>query len=71
MTARCGSCTPNSRIILNPDLSKAPRTCIEYVIIHELCHLVHHNHNGKFLALQAKEMLDWEKWKERLERMLV
>jgi predicted metal-dependent hydrolase len=68
MTTCWGSCTPKGRIILNPLLIKKPRPCIEYVIMHELCHLVHHSHNAKFLALQSKEMPDWEKWKERLER---
>jgi predicted metal-dependent hydrolase len=44
-------------------LIKAPRGCIEYVIIHELCHLIHNNHTQKFIDLQTKEMPDWEKWK--------
>ena len=41
MALRWGSCTPKGKIILNPELIKAPKGCIEYVIIHELCHLVH------------------------------
>ncbi|WP_318349369.1 YgjP-like metallopeptidase domain-containing protein [Aquipluma nitroreducens] len=43
---------------------------IKYVIIHELCHLVHHDHTQKLIDLQTKEMLDWEKWKMKLERLL-
>ena len=70
MKQRWGSCTPNGKIILNPELIKAPKRCIEYVIIHELCHLIHHDHTQKFLDLQTKEMPDWEKWKMNLERML-
>lgn len=70
MPTRWGSCTPKGRIILNPELIQAPKACIEYVIIHELCHLVHRYHNEKFFTLQAKEMPDWEKWKGRLERLL-
>ncbi|PLX05345.1 MAG: metal-dependent hydrolase [Marinilabiliales bacterium] len=70
MSNRWGSCTPKGKIILNTELIKAPRPCIEYVIIHELCHLVHHNHTGKFIELQTKEMPDWEKWKEKLENLL-
>jgi hypothetical protein len=70
MPSRWGSCTPIGKIILNPELIKAPKPCIEYVIIHELCHLVHTNHNEKFFNLQTKEMPDWEKWKKKLENLL-
>ena len=70
MPTRWGSCTAKGKIILNPELIKAPKGCIEYVIIHELCHLVHHDHTQKFLDLQTKEMPDWEKWKMKLEKLL-
>jgi predicted metal-dependent hydrolase len=70
MSTRWGSCTPKGKIILNPELIKAPKGCIEYVIIHELSHLVHHNHTLKFIDLQTKEMQDWEKWKMKLEKLL-
>ncbi len=70
MPTRWGSCTPMGKIILNPELIKAPKGCIEYVIIHELCHLVHHDHTQKFIDLQTKEMKDWEKWKMKLEKLL-
>lgn len=70
MTTRWGSCTPKGKIILNPELIKAPKGCIEYVIIHELCHLIHHDHTHKFIDLQTKEMPDWEKWKSKLEKLL-
>ena len=67
MKTRWGSCTPNGKIILNPELIKTPKGCIEYVIIHELCHLVHHSHNQKFFDLQAKECPLWDRWKKKLE----
>jgi predicted metal-dependent hydrolase len=70
MPTRWGSCTPKGKIILNPELIKAPKGCIEYVIIHELCHLVHHDHTQRFIDLQTKEMKDWEKWKMKLEKLL-
>jgi predicted metal-dependent hydrolase len=70
MPTRWGSCTSKGKIILNPELIKAPKGCIEYVIIHELCHLIHHDHTQKFIDLQTKEMKDWEKWKMKLERLL-
>lgn len=70
MPTRWGSCTPKGKIILNPELIKAPKGCIEYVIIHELCHLIYHDHTQKFIDLQTKEMPDWEKWKMKLENLL-
>jgi predicted metal-dependent hydrolase len=71
MSKRWGSCTPAGKIILNTELIKAPKRSIEYVIIHELCHLVHHNHTKAFQNLLIKMMPDWKKWKERLEYSLV
>jgi hypothetical protein len=70
MSKRWGSCTAKGKIILNPELIRAPKGCIEYVIVHELCHLVHHSHNAKFIELQSHMMPTWDKWKDRLERML-
>lgn len=70
MATRWGSCTPRGKIILNPELIKAPRGCIEYVIVHELCHLIHRDHTQKFIDLQTKEMPKWEKWKTKLEILL-
>ena len=70
MPTRWGSCTPKGKIILNPELIKAPKGCIEYVIVHELCHLVHHNHTQKFIELQQREFPHWEKWKVKLEKLM-
>ena len=67
---RWGYCTKDGRIYLNPRLICAPRCCIEYVITHEMCHLVHRNHTKEFYALLTKEMPHWEKWKNRLEKTL-
>jgi predicted metal-dependent hydrolase len=70
MAGRWGSCSGKGRITLHPDLVKAPRGCIEYVITHELCHLVHRNHDSRFWDLQLKMMPDWVKWKNKLEKLL-
>ena len=70
MPKRWGSCTPKGKIILNSELIKAPKGCIEYVIIHELCHLVHPDHSKAYWNLLDKEMPAWHKWKERLEKIL-
>lgn len=70
MEKRWGYCTKDGSIYLNPRLICAPRCCIEYVITHEMCHLVHRNHTKEFYALLGKEMPQWEKWKTKLERMM-
>ena len=67
MEKRWGSCTPQQKIILNPELIKAPIVCINYVILHELCHLVHHNHSKAFYRLLENFMPDWQKYKQLLE----
>jgi predicted metal-dependent hydrolase len=70
MQTQWGSCSPNGRITLNPHLVKAPRECIDYVILHELCHLAEHNHSKKFYRLMNQVMPKWEKTKERLDGMV-
>lgn len=71
METRWGSCTASGQILLNPRLIAAPRICIEYVIMHELCHLVYRNHTKAFYELLSQEMPDWKKWKMKLERMII
>lgn len=71
METRWGSCTASGQILLNPKLIGASRICIEYVILHELCHLVHRNHTKAFYELLSQEMPDWKKWKMKLERMII
>jgi len=67
MKTQWGSCSPNGRITLNPHLVKAPRDCIDYVILHELCHIAEHNHSERFYRLLNQVMPNWEKTKERLD----
>lgn len=67
MQTQWGSCSPNGRITLNPHLVKAPRECIDYVILHELCHIAEHNHSERFYRLMNQVMPGWEKTKERLD----
>ncbi len=70
MSKRWGSCSPSGKIILNTELIKASKGSIEYVIIHELCHLVHRNHDRTFFDLQNKMMPNWKRWKDSLEHSL-
>ncbi|MGU3429212.1 M48 family metallopeptidase [Enterobacter hormaechei] len=69
MQTQWGSCSPNGRVTLNPNLVKAPRECIDYVILHELCHLAEHNHSERFYRLMGQVMPDWAKTKKRLDGM--
>ena len=69
MQTQWGSCSPNGRITLNPHLVKAPRECIDYVILHELCHIAEHNHSERFYRLMNQVMPQWEKVKTQLDNM--
>lgn len=71
MSKRWGSCTPGGKVIVNPEIIKAPSKCIEYVFIHELCHIKHPHHGKEFYLLQEKMMPDWKRWKDRLERVMI
>lgn len=70
MKLRWGSHSRNGTITLNPDVIRAPTACIDYVVAHELAHVVHPNHGRQFFELLAFVMGDWETRKERLERVL-
>lgn len=71
MPTRWGSCTPSGVINLNPDLIKAPGSCIEYVIVHEICHLINRNHDKSFYELLERILPDWQRRKHVLERTMV
>lgn len=71
MTSRWGSCqTKRGIITLNSKLLEAPRSCIEYVVLHEFSHFVHPNHSKQFYGLVAKYMPDWKLRKKGLETIL-
>lgn len=67
MDKRWGSYTTSGNILLNPDLVKHPTYCIDYVIIHELCHTKHPKHDKAFYHLLGKVLPDWQKRKNKLE----
>lgn len=71
MPTRWGSCTPAGVISLNPDLIKTSGGCIEYVLVHEICHLIHRHHDRSFYELLERILPDWERRKQILERMMV
>ncbi len=66
LKVRWGSCSNSGRIVLNSDLIKAPKECIDYVITHELCHLKEHHHGPRFWRLLSNLMSDYEKRRHRL-----
>ena len=69
MRRRWGSCSERGTISLNPLLTEHPRGCIDYVVLHELCHLKHHNHGREFERLLTRVLPDWRRWKARLEAL--
>tara|TARA_R110002096_G_scaffold135954_1_gene288218 strand:- start:421 stop:1125 length:705 start_codon:yes stop_codon:yes gene_type:complete len=69
MAKRWGSCSRAGEILLNPELIKAPVDCIDYVILHELCHLKEFEHSPAFYRLQDRVCPDWVRRKHRLERV--
>lgn len=71
MQSRWGSLSRAGTMTLNVNLVRAPRPCIEYVVIHELCHTRHRNHDARFFKLLGQVMPDWEQRKQRLEGALL
>ena len=69
MTKQWGSCSIKGNLMLNPHLVKAPKECIDYVILHELCHIAEHNHSERFWRLLASVMPHWKEVKSRLDGM--
>jgi hypothetical protein len=55
-----GTCATSGLITLNPLLIKAPPQYVDYVIAHEMCHLLEHNHGPSFYRLLEKLMPNWE-----------
>lgn len=71
MQTRWGSLSAAGAMTLNVNLIRAPRSCIEYVVTHELCHARHRDHDARFYRLLQRVMPDWERRKRRLESALL
>ena len=67
MKTRWGSCnTKQKRLWLNLELAKIPLHCIEYVLVHELAHMVEKKHDTKFKSLMTSFMPNWKQYKHEL-----
>lgn len=72
MKTRWGSCTPGrGSIRLNSELAKKPPQCLEYVVVHELAHLLEPSHNSRFVALMDGFLPGWKAIREELNRLPV
>jgi len=69
MKKQWGSCSTKGNLMLNPHLVKAPKECIDYVILHELCHIAEHNHSEKFWRLLTQIIPNWKEVKAKLDDM--
>ncbi len=60
-----------ARIRLNTDLAKKPPECLEYIVVHEMVHLLEPTHNARFVALMDRFMPKWQFHREALNRLPV
>ncbi|MFV2091282.1 MAG: M48 family metallopeptidase, partial [Pseudomonadales bacterium] len=70
MRSQWGSCSVSGRIALNTHLVKVPERLIDYVVLHELCHLRHHDHSWRFYGLMTATLPDWESRRDELNAYL-
>ncbi len=72
MKTRWGSCNPKAgHIRLNTDLAKKPPECLEYILVHEMAHLIEPTHNDRFVALMERFMPKWKYHRDQLNRLPV
>jgi len=72
MKTRWGTCSHKAgRIWLNLELAKKPVSCIEYVVVHELLHLIEKKHNENFVNLMTKYLPKWRSEKQELNRFIL
>ena len=67
MKTRWGSCNHDKRTIrLNTELARKPRECLEYLVVHEMAHLIERKHNEHFIALMARFLPNWRTLRDEL-----
>jgi predicted metal-dependent hydrolase len=70
MKKRWGSCSSKGKIAISYDLIRLDEIFAEYVIIHELCHLKHHNHSSNYYKLLSEVYPDWKKVRGELKKYI-
>ena len=72
MRTRWGTCNPETKkILVNLQLAKKPVKCLEYIVIHELIHLLEKNHTNKFIDYMDTYMHDWRVIKDELNSFIM
>jgi predicted metal-dependent hydrolase len=72
MKTKWGSCNHEAKNIrINTELAKKPPECLEYIVVHELVHLIEPTHNDRFIALMNQFMPKWRMYKDELNRLPV
>ncbi len=72
MKTKWGTCSKDAkRIWLNLELAKKPVHCLEYIIVHELVHLLERHHNDRFIALMDKFMPQWRFHQDELSQLIL
>ena len=72
MKTKWGSCNPKKRSIrLNTDLARKPRECLEYLVVHEMAHILEPTHNARFVALIDQFMPNWQHRRDQLNQLPV
>lgn len=72
MKTKWGSCNASAQTIrLNTDLAKKPPECLEYIVVHEMAHLLEPTHNARFVALMDQFMPKWDSCRSALNRLPV
>lgn len=72
MKTRWGTCNhKEARILLNLELAKKPPACLEYVIVHELLHVIEKKHNANFVEMMEKYIPKWHSIKEELNGLIL
>lgn len=72
MRTRWGTCNhKRARVLLNLELAKKPIACVEYVVVHELLHLIEKKHSEKFAILMTKYVPKWRSLKEELNSFVL